>query len=377
MKDKKKLFIIIGSIILVLLVVLGVYFIFYGNDKNIETDNSTENKVDDKLVAPAINTEKLTQELDKIEIKEVTENEIVFSNDVELDEEDRVAVWIYSEPKFLGYFEIKIEDGIKKIIGLKEALENISIESGKHNIAITKEDGEPIGYIEVYIEDGGKLSESIDTKDKGEDKKEAEEKEDIKEDKKEEKTTTEEVTEIEEINFETTKENEVNMLNGTTKVVQDGKKGEKKVTYKVTYDSNGKEIKREKKSEKVTKDPVNQIEKVGTSDFNMNSDMLTEVSWGPMCTELTISEYGDKSCEEGSLEYTAVKINNTYYITSITENDINIFTGLIKTTDTEGINLVATYNGTKYYFYMSAGGGQYELLTEETCSGYALKCGRW
>lgn len=105
----------------------------------------------------------------------------------------------------------------------------------------------------------------------------------------------------------------------------------------------------------------------------MNKDMLTEVSWGPMCTPLNADGY----CDEGALKYTAVKINNTYYLTSITENGSNIFTGLIQISGTEGINLVATYNGTKYYCYMSAGGGQYELLTEETCSGYALKCGRW
>ena len=373
MKNNKKLLVIIGSLVLVLLLGIGIYFMFFNKTETEEKQKGEETKVEDNVVAPASNTEELLEEMELVEIESVTADEIVFSDDVDLKENEKVAVWVYSKPKFLGYFEVLVEDGVKKIVGLKEALKNISIEEGDHNIAITTESGDPIGYIDVYIEDGGKLSESVDTKDKDEDKKESEEKEEVKEDKKEEKTTTKEVTEIEEINFGTTKQNEVNMLKGTTKVVQEGKKGEKKVTYKVTYDSNGKEIKREKKSEKTTKEPTNQIEKVGTSDFNMNSDMLTEVSWGPMCTQLNAS--GD--CDEGTLSYTAIKINTTYYLTSITENGSNIFTGLIQISGTEGVNLIATYNGTKYYCYMSAGGGQYELLTEEICSKYSLNCGRW
>lgn len=387
MKNKKKLFIIIGSVLVLLTLIVGIYFIFFNNDdEKGETKPLIQNNNQDKVVAPASNTEDLIQEMNKVEVTNVTEDEIIFAADVKLKENEKVAVWIYSEPKFLGYFEVLIEDGIKKIVGLKEVLENISIEDGKHNIAITTESGENIGYIDVYIKDNGKLTKNVEetkdidklTEQVEETKKEKEvskETENIA--KKEEKITTKEITETIEINFETTKQEEVNMLRGTTSVVHEGQKGQKKVTYQVTYDSNGKEIKREKKSEIVIKEPVNRMEKAGTSDFNMNSDMLTEVSWGPMCTELTINEYGDKSCEEGSLKYTAVKINNTYYITSITENDANRFTGLIKTTGTEGINLVATYNGTKYYFYMSAGGGMYELLTEKTCSEYRLSCGRW
>lgn len=318
--------------------------------------------------------------MDKVEITNITEDEIVFSDDVELKVNEKVAVWIYSKPKFLGYFEILIQDGIKKIVGLKKVLENISIEEGRHNIAITTESGEGIGYIDVYVKDNGKLTESIEKEESNKEEKDEskeEEKTIEKEESKEQKTTTKEITETVEIDFETTKQNEVNMLSGTTSVVEEGQKGKKTVTYKVIYDSNGKEISREKKSEKTTKEPVNRIEKVGISDFNMNTDMLYEVSWGPMCTELTINEYGDTSCAEGTLQYVALNINYIEYITSIKENGTVKFSGLLKTTGSEGINLVATWNGIKYYFYKSAGGGMYELLTEETCSQYGLSCGRW
>lgn len=390
MKDKKKLFIIGG---LILLVIIGVCFIFfkYDNKPSNESGNSSD------LTAPAANTEELLQEMNTVEITNITEDEIVFSNNVGLKENEKVAVWIYSEPKFLGYFEVLVENGIKKIIGLKEALKNISIEVGKHNIAITTESGNPIGYIDVEIKDNGQLSESAKQEENQEQITEQPTENDESNDstgatiekeepkapvqsnpqKEEPKTTTKEIVETIEINYGTTKQNEVNMLRGTTSVDRAGQKGQKVITYTVTYDSNGTEISRQVKNEKVTKEPVNEIVKIGTSDFNMNRDMLTEISFGPMCTELLTDEFGYKSCAEGTLEYVAIKINTTYYITSIKENGIAKFNGLIKTIGSEGINLIANYNGIKYYFYMSAGGGQYELLTEETCSKYGLSCGRW
>lgn len=375
MKKKKKLFIIIGSVILFLLLALGIYFIFFNADSENKTSSGVKNNTSDKIVAPASNTEELVKEMNVVETKSVNENEIVFSDNVPLKDKEKVAVWIYSEPKFLGYFEVLIENGTKKIIGLKEALENISIEIGKHNIAITTEKGEPIGYINVNIKENGKLSNNLSQ----EETKVQETTIQSTTTKAEIKTTTKEVTETVDINFETTKQNEVNMLKGTTSVVQEGQKGQKTIIYKVTYDSNGKEISKEKKSEKVTKEPINRIEKVGTSDFNMNKDMLTEISSGPVCAEnqLTIDSNGFKECNNANTEYYAIKINTTYYITSFKENGSEKLNTLLRVTNNESPMLVSTYNGIRYYFYMSAGGGQYELLNEETCTRYNLKCGRW
>ena len=154
MEKKKKILLIIGIVLLILILGIGSYFIFFNNDS--KKDNSIKNeKTEDKIVAPASNTEELIKEMSIVEIQNVSDDEIVFAENVELKENETVAIWIYSEPKFLGYFEILIENGTKKIVGLKKALENISIEIGKHNIAITAEDGEPIGYIDVYIEESG------------------------------------------------------------------------------------------------------------------------------------------------------------------------------------------------------------------------------
>ena len=63
--------------------------------------------------------------MEVIEASKVTEDEIVFAEEVELKENQKVAVWLYSEPKFLGYFDVVEENGVMMIKGLKEAMEEL------------------------------------------------------------------------------------------------------------------------------------------------------------------------------------------------------------------------------------------------------------
>ncbi len=79
------------------------------------------------------------------------------------------------------------------------------------------------------------------------------------------RTITEEVTETEEVPYETTYEDSSDLYEGETSVSQKGVKGEKEVTYKVSYE-NGEEVSREAVSEKVTKEPVNEIVLRGTKE---------------------------------------------------------------------------------------------------------------
>ncbi len=73
-----------------------------------------------------------------------------------------------------------------------------------------------------------------------------------------------EETKKENIAFET-EENQSSSLNvGETQVTQEGSNGEKEVKYKVKY-VDGKAVSKEKISEKVTKEPVNEIVTVGTA----------------------------------------------------------------------------------------------------------------
>lgn len=357
---KNKIPATIVGILLMLIIGMIVYFIAFKGNKTVEEniDNNKESEIqEDKVIAPAENTEVLLETLEEVEIEEVNSDEISFSDSVNLTEGEKVAVWVYSEPKFLGYFEVIIENGKKKIEGLEKALKNITVESGNHNFAIVKEDGSSVGYIDIYIEENGNVKEET-------------------------KEVVKTETKVEEIAFKTTKQNEVNLKSGVKEVAQMGVKGEKTIVYEVTYDKKGKEISRKKVSEKITKEPVEQIEKIGVSDFNINTDMLTEVSFGPACTEdqIITDSNGYKECDSQNYpnlpQYYAVKINNSYYITSIKENGTNILSSNLKATE-ESAMLKAMFKGTQYYFYMSAGGGQYEPLTQEICNEYNLSCGAW
>ncbi len=80
------------------------------------------------------------------------------------------------------------------------------------------------------------------------------------------RTTFEEVVEKEKIPYEKEKAYSANMYEGQSKVTQEGVNGRKEVTYKVTY-ADGKETAREVISEKVTREPVNEITTYGTAKY--------------------------------------------------------------------------------------------------------------
>lgn len=71
------------------------------------------------------------------------------------------------------------------------------------------------------------------------------------------------ITVIEEIPFETITKDVSNGGNTTNRIIQAGKNGEKKITYKVTY-KNEVEISREEISSEIIKEPVNKIVQVQT-----------------------------------------------------------------------------------------------------------------
>ena len=234
-------------------------------------------------------------------------NDIIeLPEDVAVEKGEKVAVWVYSTPKFLGYFEVVVEDGVKLIKGLEEAMKNLKIDSGEHNIAIVTEEGKSIGFIDVYV-DENKLFE---------DEKAA----------VVAKYTTKEVTEEVEVKYKTETKKDVNKKSGTKEVSQKGVNGINEVTYKITYDENGKEISKEKVSEKIIKKAVNEIIVTGTADFNTNTSMITTEFVGVMCTKDQIINYqGQEGCDD-TLEqnFKAIVIDNTsYYVITINQANVN------------------------------------------------------
>lgn len=79
------------------------------------------------------------------------------------------------------------------------------------------------------------------------------------------RVTFDTIVETEIIEYETTYEDDSSMAKGQEQVSTNGENGEKEVTYKVTY-VDGVEESREAMEEKVTKEPVNKVVKVGTKE---------------------------------------------------------------------------------------------------------------
>lgn len=359
LKDKKKLFIIL-AIVIVLVVGLVLAMFLLPDEENVNTGGNSEPPKEEVVIpdAPAENTESLIQDLEKVQVTSLDNDVIEFSNEIAVEAGEKVAVWVYSTPKFLGYFDVVIEDGVKKIKGLAEAMKDLKIEAGEHNLAIVTEEGTSIGYIEVYIEEN-KLFE---------DEKAA----------VESKYTTKEVVEKVEVKYQTETKKDANKKSDYREVTQKGVNGEKEITYKVTYDETGKEISREKISEKITKQAVKEIVVVGAADYNINSSKITTQFPGFMCNESQTMEYdGQTVCDDSQMlpSFKAIAIDNGP-IMVVTLDGVAI----TPITITKNGNLyVGTYKGVKYYFEGRGGGISPggEPLTAEDCQNYNLSCGAW
>lgn len=359
MKDKKNIIIIISVIAIIVVGVIIALVLLGGKDNENKTNNNTTKEPEVVIPdAPAENTDALVGEMEKVEVSTLTNDVIEFAEDVNIEEGEKVAVWVYSTPKFLGYFDVVVEGGVKKIKGLEAAMKKIEIEPGEHNIAIVTKEGNSVGYIDVYIEDNKVF----------EDEKAAEES----------KYTTKEVKEEEVIKYQTTTKTDNTKKPGSKEVTQKGVNGVKEITYKVTYDEEGNEVSREKVSEKVTKNAVNEIVVVGPSGYNINTAKLTTRFPGFMCSESQTMEYdGQKVCDDSLMlpSFMAIAIDRGP-IMVVTLDSV----GITPITITKNGNLyVGTYNGQTYYFEARGGGmdPNGEPLTMEDCQKYNLTCSAW
>ncbi len=109
-----------------------------------------------------------------------------------------------------------------------------------------------------------------------------------------------EVTEKEQVDFETKEEYSSSMYQGESQVTQEGVKGEKEVVYKVKY-VDSKEVSREKISEKIIKEPVDQIVTVGTQEQATEKQEVSRVQY-PNCDDPSHGYY-EVTYTDGSTEY--------------------------------------------------------------------------
>lgn len=360
MKNKK----IIISIVILLIAICGIVsFLILGKDSKQNLDQKEEPKTEEQILSekeppketPAENTKELITNLEEASVKEVTKDKIVFKEEQKLEKGDVVAVWIYSEPIFLGYFKVEEVNGETVIVGLEEKIAELDLEIGDHNIAITTDEGTPIGYVGVTIEEKGELKEEV-------------------------LPYTKEVTETKTIKFDTTTKVNNNLGKGTSKTVQEGVNGEKEITYEVTYDgTTNEEISRKKISEKTTKEAVKKIVEKGGADYNLNTAKTGGSAMGFIC--LFDEAIDGKSCDisENTAEFSALEISGTYYAICKNNNSAckNLGMTRIKLTP-YGYSFTGTINGKKYLFDSRAGSsGGSAPLTKEVCTQYGFVCGTW
>lgn len=152
---KKKYLVIVAVIVLLAISVFVGIKLFSSNDtsNNDNKGNKTEVK------EPASNTEELLTSSKELANTNVTKDKIEFDSSINLISGDKIAIWLYSSPKFLGWFEVKEENGTKYINGLEQALAKENIDSGSHHLAIANKDNETIGYVNVDINEDNSIEE--------------------------------------------------------------------------------------------------------------------------------------------------------------------------------------------------------------------------
>ncbi len=118
------------------------------------------------------------------------------------------------------------------------------------------------------------------------------------------RVTFDTVAETEEIAYETSYENDSSMAKGQEQVSTKGENGEKEVTYQVTY-VDGVEESREATGETVTKEPVNEVVKVGTKEESSSGGSGRTVVSKKQFDDCDGSGHGyyEITYSDGSVEY--------------------------------------------------------------------------
>lgn len=397
MKDlSKKNKIIIGVCLGLLIIIIGLVigFAVKKNKNNEPVRNNTDVK-------------SMLNSASKLEVTIEEDKKVELTNLDFLDTSKVIKLWAFSDPIYLGEFTLISVDGKYYIEGIEEILNSKYITSGNHQILILQDDN-AVGYFNVCLNNGTLLSskemsseetskdneisnEDSSSKDNNDNKDNKDQpanntvnKDNNSNDHQEETTTTKEVEVLEDIKFTTEEIKETNMLKGKKETVEVGENGQKKITYKVTYDKNNKEIKREKITEVVVKEVKNAKVKVGLSDYNLNDKPTYEISTGLYCFEEEAKERNYKECDDVSGlkgDYQSVTVGNKEYLICLDDNCYDYYdlqfklSSYPKVSKYQGMS-TATLNGTKYFLDMRAGRDG-NVLDETICTKLGLVCNRW
>lgn len=391
--------IIIGVVIGLLVVLIGVIWVLSLSKKEDKIPENTVN-ISEKLASASM-----------LEVV-ITEDKKIDLSNIEMIKDKSVKVWAFSSPVYLGEFSL-VNVGDKYYLeGIEDVLKTKYITNGEHKVLILQDD-KVVGYFNIRLSGGNLLSSSqmsdgsdvkntdsdnndskVNNTDKNENNVNNENKNNVNNENNsndintnENKTSTKKLEVEEDINYTTEEIKETNMLKGKKETVVKGIKGKKKIIYNVTYDKNNKEIKREKVSETVVSEPVNEQVKVGISDYNLNDKPTYGLETGLLCLEDEASSFDYKQCDDDNLAnknnyYQTISVGNKQYLICIDSSICSDYYDYqFKLSSHQVVSkykdiYTATLNGTKYYLDPRAGSDGREL-NEEICTQLGLVCNRW
>lgn len=388
--------IIIGGCLLLAIIVVGLVIGFA----------IKKNKVNEPI-RNNINLKEMLNGASKLEVTINTDKKVELSNLTSLDADKKVMLWVFSNPIYLGEFSLINNDGKYYLEGIEGILSSKYITFGNHQVLILQDD-KAVGYFNISLANGSLLtSEEMNNTDTSSDEETPDKdinqddssnkdnndkpasnttnKDNNTNDQKEETTTTKEVEVLEDIKFTTEEIKEKNMLKGKRETTEAGEKGQKKITYKVTYDKNNKEIKREKISEVVVKEVKNAKVKVGLSDYNLNDNPTYGIVSGLICEDADASSMGYQECDDTKPHrfYQAIEVGNKLNLICFDDNNVcDDYTELhfelssYPTISKYQSMYTVNYNGKKYFLDMRSGRDGNEL-DEATCTKLGLVCNRW
>ena len=385
--------IIIGVVIGLLVVLIGIILVLGLSKTEDKTPENTVN-ISEKLASASV-----------LEVVITKDKKIDLSN-IEMTKDKSVKVWAFSSPVYLGEFSL-VNVGDKYYLeGIEDVLKTKYITNGEHKILILQAD-KVVGYFNIKLSGGnllssGQMTDSSDVKNTGSDNNDSKVNNTDKNENKnnvnnknnsnnintnENKTSTKKLEVEEDIKYTTEEIKETNMLKGKKETVVKGVMGKKKITYNVTYDKNNKEIKREKVSETVVSEPVNEQVKVGISDYNLNDKPTYGLETGLFCLEDEASSFDYKQCDDENLAnknnyYQTISVGNKQYLICMDSSICSDYYDYqFKLSSHQVVSkykdiYTVTMNGTKYYLDPRAGSDGREL-NEEICTKLGLVCNRW
>lgn len=133
-KAKKIMLIAIGVILISILTILMVMMLTKKNTN--EEKVNLRNILNDSLEIKAVINSDKSLELISFEDKDNT---------------DKVKVWVFSEPVYLGEFNLVKKDNKYYLEGLNDALLEKSLNAGSHRLLVMKDD-KSLGYIKIEID---------------------------------------------------------------------------------------------------------------------------------------------------------------------------------------------------------------------------------